>query len=63
MASAIVWARLDAEHTTRWQGKARGSWLNAHGAFIAMIDVAKDITLNATVTGLKAARARSAYPA
>jgi transposase len=61
VATAIVWARRarqDGERTARRQGKPRGSRLDAHEAFIiAMIDVAKDITLNEMVARLKAERA------
>lgn len=61
VATAIVWARRarrDGERTARRQGKPRGSRLDAHEAFIiAMIEAAKDITLNEMVTRLKAERA------
>ena len=61
VATAIVWARRarqDGECTARPQGKPRGSRLDAHEAFIiAMIDEAKDITLNERVARLKAERA------
>lgn len=50
VATVIVWARRarqDGERTARRQGKPRGSRLDAHEAFIiAMIEAAKDITLN-----------------
>lgn len=61
VATAIVWARRarqDGERTARRQGKPRGSRLDAHEVFIlAMIDAAKDITLNEMVARLKAERA------
>lgn len=60
VATAIVWARRarqDGERTARRQGKPRGSRLDAHEAFIlAMIEAAKDITLNEMVARLKAER-------
>ncbi|MBB3938008.1 transposase [Aureimonas phyllosphaerae] len=61
MATAMVWARRarqDGEYTARRRGKPRGSRLDAHKAFIiAMIEAAKDITLNVIVARLKAERA------
>jgi transposase len=61
VSTAIVWirrARQDGERTARRQGKPRGSRLDAHEAFVvAMIEAAKDITLNEMVARLKAERA------
>ena len=61
VTTAIVWARRarqDGERTAQRQGKPCGSRLDAHESFIiAMIDAAKDITLNEMVARLKAERA------
>jgi transposase len=58
ISTAIVWirrARQDGERCARRQGKPRGSRLDAHAAFIvAMIEAAKDITLDEMVLRLKA---------
>ena len=60
VATAIVWARRarqEGERRARRQGKPRGSRLDAHEAFIfAMIEAAKDITLNEMVARLRGER-------